>query len=156
MCICKTGHIFILISKRSKVCKHIHKLSVHYLHSITHYDNVCVITYITACSAKMNNTLCLWTTLSVCVNVCHNIVAELLLLLCGIFKIDIIDMCRKLVYLFLCHLLKPELHLGSCKSYPQSAECRKLLLSRERELHLLTRVSRAERAFVGFVVCHYK
>ena len=156
MCICKAGHILVLIGKRSKVCKNVNKLSVHYLHSITHYDNVCVITYITACSAKMNNALCLGTALSVCVNVRHNIVAELLLFFSGIVKINIIDMSRKFVYLFLCYLLKSELHLCPCKSYPQSAECRKLLLSRECKLHFLAGISRAERAFVGFVVCHYK
>ena len=85
----------------------------------------------------MDYALGLRTALSVCMNVCHNIVAELLLLLSRISKINIINMRLKLVDLFLCYLLKSELHFRSRKRYPQSAECRKLLLCGECKLHFL-------------------
>ena len=151
MCICKAWKSFVLICEFCKLVNYLNKLSLDYLHSISHNDNVSIITYIAACSTKVDNTLSTRAGIAISMNVSHYIVAEFLLIFCCFLIVNIINMSLELIDLLLSNT-KTKLHFSSCKSHPEPSPCGELLVSRENKLHFLACITCAEGAFI--TVCH--
>ncbi len=100
----KARHILIFIGKLRNRSNCINKLFLYKEKCFLHCDNICIITNIAACCTKMNDSLCIRALLTICMNMTHNIVAEFLFIFLCHLIVNIICMCFKLFYLFLCNV----------------------------------------------------
>ena len=156
MCICETGERLVLLCELSQIVHDVDELSADYLQSVAHDDNVCVVAYIARCSTEVDDACGVWTSLTVCENMSHNIVASYLFALGSHFVVHIIDVLLQLLYLSLGNR-ETKLHFGSCQSHPQLSPCGELLIGREDILHLLAGITCTERAFIAFdITAHLK
>ena len=102
MCKSKGRHIFIGICKLCQFCNDIDQFLAHQKKCITHDDNIGVITYIAGSRSQMDDACCLRALFAICVDMAHNIMANLCLsFLCHII-IDVVDMCFHLIDHILC------------------------------------------------------
>ena len=101
----------------------------------------------------MDNSLSVRTSLTVCIDMSHNVVTDFLFSCSSSFIVNIINISFKLFNLFFCNR-KSQLHFCSCKSDPQASPCSELLVSGKNILHFLTGISCTERTFVTFCVVH--
>ena len=154
MCVRETGHILVLVREIREIRDNVHELSVNYFKRVTHYDDVGVVADVARGRTEVNDPLCLRADETVSVNVGHYVMSHFLFAGFGSRKIYVVDIGFELRDLLLGYA-EPELHLRAGERSPQSAECRELLLRGKDVLHLLACVACAERAFVGFVLCHF-
>ena len=77
MCKRQSWLIFIFICKFRQLCDHIDQFLANQLQSLCHNDNICIVTYITGSSAQMNDSLCFRALYTICINMGHNVMADL-------------------------------------------------------------------------------
>ena len=151
MCVSHAGHILVFLCKLCKVVHYVDELSAYYLQSITHDDNVGVVAYIARSCSEVDNACRIGTSLAVCINMSHNVMADFLFArLCHVI-VDVVYVLLKLLYLSLGNR-QSELHFSSCKSDPEFSPCCEFLVSRENILHFLACISCTEWAFIAVIV----
>ena len=117
------------------------QLPLNELESITDLDNVSVVSNVAGGGTKMDDGHSRRGGLSIGMDVPHNIVTELLLLLGGILEVDIVQLGAHLLELLVAYL-NAKLLLGSSQSSPKLAPRGKLHGGGPNKGHLLGGISK--------------
>ena len=127
MCKSKCRLVLLLLCKLRKLCNYIHKLCANQFQCFCHNNNICIISYITGCSSKMDDSFCFRTLNTICINMRHNIMTyNLLTFLCHL-KVNIIRMALHLFNLFI-RDVESKLLLSLCQCDPKSSPCSELFV----------------------------
>ena len=137
---CQRRLILIFICKLRKLCDHIDQLLLNQSESFCHYDNVCIISYITGGCAQMNDSLCFRTLYSICIHMGHNVMANLTFSLLGHIVIDVILVSLKFINLLLGDV-QTKFFFCFCQSDPQSSPCTEFHIRRKNILHFLAGIA---------------
>ena len=133
---CQCRQILIFLCELCQLSDKTYKLFLNKLHSLCHYDNISVVTYVTTCCTQVNNRFCVRALYAVCVNVRHYIVTNFLFAsLCNII-INIVNMLFHLSNLFVCYI-KSKFFFTFCKRNPKFSPSREFLVRRKNVLHFL-------------------
>ena len=126
------------------------ELFAHEQQTLADLNDVGVVADIRARRTEVDDACGLGRDLAEGINVCHNVMAHLLLALTGHIIVDIGDVRLHLVHLFLGDG-QAERHLSLCQRYPQAAPGREFHVRGEVIQHLLRGIARRKRAFVHVV-----
>ena len=142
----KGRQVAVLGSELTEDADGLDQLALNELESIADLDNISVVSNVARGGTKMNDGHGRRGSLSVGMDVAHDIVTELLLLLGGILKVDIVQLGTHLLELLVANL-NAKLLLGGSESSPKLAPRGELHGRRPHKGHLLGGISR-----FGFVL----
>lgn len=143
----KRRQVAVLGSELTEDANGLDKLALNELESIADLDNVSVVSNVARGGTKMDDGHGRRGSLSVGMDVAHDIVTELLLLLGGILKVDIVQLGTHLLELLIADL-NAKLLLGGGKSSPKLAPRSELHGRRPHKGHLFGGISLDERMLV--------
>ena len=141
---CRLG--LLLISEFGQSSNHIHQFLFHQFQSFCHNDNVCVITNVAGCSAKVNDAGSFRALLAKSVHMTHNVMTNFFLSGTGHIIIDVFHMLLHFINHFLGDgrltvLGKAKLHLCLSKCDPKFSPGSEFHILGENELHFLACIS---------------
>ena len=136
MRVAESGRVRVLLGERGQIHQHGQNLSPQILQAVPIENQIGVIRYIAAGSAKVNDAGSGGRSLSVGVDMSHDIMADLFFSLLRHGVINIADVCLQLRDL-LCGNRQTELMLRSGQSYPQLPPCLKTHIRRKQMQHIL-------------------
>ena len=103
------------------------KLLTNKLETLTHDDDIGVITNIAGSSTQVDDPLCCRALNAISINMTHYVVANLFLTGFRNFVVDIILMCLKFINLLFCNV-KTQLMLSLSERYPELSPCTELVV----------------------------
>jgi hypothetical protein len=117
----------VLHGELAELIDTVDKLLTNKLETLTHDDDIGVVTNIAGSSAEMDDSLCCRALNAVSINVAHYVVANLFLTGFGNFVVDVILMCLKFINLLFGNV-KTQLMLSLSESYPELSPCTELIV----------------------------
>ena len=140
MCERQSRLFFIFISESRKFSNDIDQFLAYKLQRFCHYNNICIITYITGGCSQMDDPFCFRTLYTVCVYMRHNIVTYLTFTFFGNVIVDILCMCLQFIDLLLCNV-KAKLFICLCKCDPEFSPCTEFHIRRKNILHFFAGIT---------------
>ena len=137
---CQCRLILIFICEFGKLCDHIDQFLLNQLQSFCHYDDICIISYITGGCTQMNDSLCFRALYSICIHMGHNVVTYLTFSLPGHIIVDIILVSLEFINLLLGDI-EAKFFFCFCQSDPQSSPCTEFHILRKNVLHFLAGIT---------------
>ena len=146
------GQRLVGVSEFGQIVQHPHQLIPHQEKSFPHDDHIGVVSHIATGSAQVDDGHGVRALVAVGMDVCHDIVAQLLFVAGGSFVVDVVHMLLHLGHLRLGHW-QTQLHLRPSQGDPETVPGGELLIGGENILHLLAGIPGGQRAFV-FIMIH--
>ena len=140
----KTGHVFIFHSEIRQVFQHLRRFLQNDFGSLPQDNDVCIIPYITACCAQMDDGFCRRTLFPKSIYMAHNVMANDTFSFFRHFVIDVVFESLHLCNLFICNI-QPQCFFRPRQSNPKSAPCAKFELFRKYFLHFLAGITGRKR-----------
>ena len=127
----------MLLSEFRQFCNHVHQLLAHQFQSFCHDNNVCIVSYITTGSSKVNNSFGFWTLYTICVYMGHHIVAYLFFSFFCHLIVNVVCICLQFINLFLGNI-QSQFFLCLCQRNPQFSPGTEFHVRRKNILHFFT------------------
>ena len=145
------GQGLVSVGEFGQVVQHPHQLIPHQHETFPHDDDIGVVPHVAAGSAQVDDGHGVRTLVAVGVDVCHDVVAQLLFVSGGGFVVDVVHVLLQLGHLRLGHR-QTQLHLRPCQGNPETVPGGELFIGGENILHLLAGVPGGQRAFVLILI----
>ena len=148
MCICEGRQVLVLLGKVRNGGDSAEQQTTDNTERTLHKYDIGIVSDVAGGRAEMDYSLRAGACVTVRLDVRHNIVTHLMLVLTRTLVIYIVDMCTQLRYLLLGYA-EPELALALRKGYPELSPCTELGIRGEYLFHLGTGITCAQRIFVN-------